>query len=109
LSPFLLLAPLRPSHSPLFPTRRSSDLASGHRRDRVQIDLGREWLRPAVHGEDRAPPVLGRQADGDAPGEPARPQERRIEYLRARSEEHTSEFQSPYDLVCRLLLEKKKH
>src|SRR5207248_10741909 len=24
-----------------------------------------------------------------------------------RSEEHTSEFQSPYDLVCRLLLEKK--
>src|SRR5437867_7099040 len=25
-----------------------------------------------------------------------------------RSEEHTSELQSPYDLVCRLLLEKKK-
>src|SRR5437867_9466861 len=28
---------------------------------------------------------------------------------RARSEEHTSELQSPYDLVCRLLLEKKKN
>src|SRR5437867_10178381 len=28
--------------------------------------------------------------------------------LRQRSEEHTSELQSPYDLVCRLLLEKKK-
>src|SRR5438094_4350045 len=27
---------------------------------------------------------------------------------RSRSEEHTSELQSPYDLVCRLLLEKKK-
>src|SRR5438094_6012125 len=27
--------------------------------------------------------------------------------LPARSEEHTSELQSPYDLVCRLLLEKK--
>src|SRR6266705_6161441 len=26
---------------------------------------------------------------------------------RFRSEEHTSELQSPYDLVCRLLLEKK--
>src|SRR5437867_7361150 len=26
---------------------------------------------------------------------------------RRRSEEHTSELQSPYDLVCRLLLEKK--
>src|SRR5437867_5450487 len=29
--------------------------------------------------------------------------------LRRRSEEHTSELQSPYDLVCRLLLEKKKN
>src|SRR5207248_11516616 len=28
--------------------------------------------------------------------------------LDPRSEEHTSELQSPYDLVCRLLLEKKK-
>src|SRR6266516_7600008 len=28
--------------------------------------------------------------------------------LWVRSEEHTSELQSPYDLVCRLLLEKKK-
>src|SRR5437867_10217647 len=32
-------------------------------------------------------------------GSPASPQ--------IRSEEHTSELQSPYDLVCRLLLEKK--
>src|SRR5437867_6558026 len=28
--------------------------------------------------------------------------------ISSRSEEHTSELQSPYDLVCRLLLEKKK-
>src|SRR5256885_12726165 len=28
---------------------------------------------------------------------------------RGRSEEHTSELQSPCNLVCRLLLEKKKH
>src|SRR5207248_7064861 len=27
----------------------------------------------------------------------------------SRSEEHTSELQSPYDLVCRLLLEKKNN
>src|SRR6266516_7826596 len=27
----------------------------------------------------------------------------------SRSEEHTSELQSPYDLVCRLLLEKNKN
>src|SRR5258708_26632555 len=30
-------------------------------------------------------------------------------YGRERSEEHTSELQSPDHLVCRLLLEKKKH
>src|SRR5256885_13095021 len=30
-------------------------------------------------------------------------------YSPARSEEHTSELQSPCNLVCRLLLEKKKH
>src|SRR5699024_11796865 len=29
-------------------------------------------------------------------------------YLKWRSEEHTSELQSRFDLVCRLLLEKKK-
>src|SRR5256885_10054532 len=29
-------------------------------------------------------------------------------YAEARSEEHTSELQSPCNLVCRLLLEKKK-
>src|SRR5437773_8829303 len=33
---------------------------------------------------------------------------RAIECLRERSEEHTSELQSHHDLVCRLLLEKKK-
>src|SRR5207248_9665822 len=31
-----------------------------------------------------------------------------LEVASSRSEEHTSELQSPYDLVCRLLLEKKK-
>src|SRR2546430_11293485 len=31
------------------------------------------------------------------------------EDVRARSEEHTSELQSQSNLVCRLLLEKKKH
>src|SRR6266516_7407935 len=33
---------------------------------------------------------------------------RRVRAHHRRSEEHTSELQSPYDLVCRLLLEKKK-
>src|SRR5437773_8955968 len=35
--------------------------------------------------------------------------ERRVEETDRRSEEHTSELQSHHDLVCRLLLEKKKN
>src|SRR5699024_12118170 len=31
------------------------------------------------------------------------------DFLDSRSEEHTSELQSRFDLVCRLLLEKKNH
>src|SRR5688500_19163230 len=42
-------------------------------------------------------------------GELARRRRRRLaERVRGRSEEHTSELQSPCKLVCRLLLEKKK-
>src|SRR5438876_11140845 len=44
---------------------------------------------------------------GGAPDE----RDRAAEFARRdpRSEEHTSELQSPVHLVCRLLLEKKKH
>src|SRR6266566_8296985 len=38
----------------------------------------------------------------------SRRQSRRERLPRRRSEEHTSELQSPCNLVCRLLLEKKK-
>src|SRR2546430_4240935 len=44
-------------------------------------------------------------------GQPSRPARRRLGRAvrpRARSEEHTSELQSQSNLVCRLLLEKKK-
>src|SRR5256885_8756388 len=41
-------------------------------------------------------------------GEPELPDRRNAEHGRERSEEHTSELQSPCNLVCRLLLEKKK-
>src|SRR5699024_12539223 len=33
----------------------------------------------------------------------------KLEITERRSEEHTSELQSRFDLVCRLLLDKKKH
>src|SRR3989454_7200009 len=58
-----------------------------------------------------------RELDGNLGGEPALPHA--VEHLQVvvadsgplgagRSEEHTSELQSPCNLVCRLLLEKKK-
>src|SRR5690348_17932470 len=37
------------------------------------------------------------------------PAERHVDPAAVRSEEHTSELQSPVHLVCRLLLEKKKN
>src|SRR5436309_4314252 len=43
------------------------------------------------------------------PGKSARPQPRLDAERIARSEEHTSELQSRENLVCRLLLEKKKN
>src|SRR2546426_4908755 len=42
-------------------------------------------------------------------GERSRLPERKIDRFRHQSEEHTSELQSPCNLVCRLLLEKKKN
>src|SRR5207249_10291146 len=70
-----------------FPTRRSSDLPALHAR----------LCHPA-----RLRSRLDRRADRaghELRGGPGHPQ---------RSEEHTSELQSRFDLVCRLLLEKKK-
>src|SRR2546426_2757889 len=55
-----------------------------------------------------------RRADHDLRGACVEPLARRVQISNAaahaagRSEEHTSELQSPCNLVCRLLLEKKK-
>src|SRR2546426_5385955 len=49
-------------------------------------------------GADHALAVLAPDFDLDRP-----------QAIAARSEEHTSELQSPCNLVCRLLLEKKKY
>src|SRR6202453_2330075 len=48
----------------------------------------------------RSTPAAQRRPAPDPVAEPSR--------RRTRSEEHTSELQSPQNLVCRLLLEKKK-
>src|SRR5256885_2042955 len=46
-------------------------------------------------------------AERDAQGLGRAPDPRAVSLLERRSEEHTSELQSPCNLVCRLLLEKK--
>src|SRR6266516_7743017 len=63
-------------------------------------------LHDALPISSARPRPLGASFQSAAPtrtrrGAPAPP-------VRRRSEEHTSELQSPYDLVCRLLHEKKK-
>src|SRR5438874_8427443 len=82
--------------STLFPTRRSSDLHE--ELDRDQIDDG------GVNGGEQE------QSEGDADRETKSVAERAADecFAHVRSEEHTSELQSRRDLVCRLLLEKKK-
>src|SRR5438094_4419763 len=47
--------------------------------------------------------LLGREPEAPSDAPPPHP------LVEQRSEEHTSELQSPYDIVCRLLLEKKKN
>src|SRR5207249_10106167 len=77
-------APHRALHS--FPTRRSSDLfvLTFRQRANTAWDIFRR-LRSLL----MPPPSTGLG-------------------IKRRSEEHTSELQSRFDLVCRLLLEKKK-
>src|SRR5689334_24176580 len=52
--------------------------------------------------------AVGRDAPALRARAAARQRARCLAHWRARSEEHTSELQSQFHLVCRLLLEKKK-
>src|SRR5699024_12527014 len=93
--------PHRGAHS--FPTRRSSDLVGETVEakitaidfDKKRVSLSMRALLP----EDEQAPVK------EAAEETV---EETVETTEERSEEHTSELQSRFDLVCRLLLEKKK-
>src|SRR5690348_17910878 len=72
-----------------FPTRRSSDLNHPAFSSKLQL-ISRPFTMSAVTTKSRSFRWAGRL------------------YI-IRSEEHTSELQSPVHLVCRLLLEKKKN
>src|SRR2546429_6621256 len=58
---------------------------------------------PILHGVSPVEDHAGGRGISSGPPGPSR-----ISHPRARSEEHTSELQSRLQLVCRLLLEKKK-
>src|SRR5438477_7448688 len=80
-----------------FPTRRSSDLTRGWRRDSLRRRA--QGIRWAGTGScaDRTRAFA------------VSPFRVRTKRNSSRSEEHTSELQSHVNLVCRLLLEKKKN
>src|SRR5256885_10235464 len=98
---FFFLMIRRPPRSTLFPTRRSSDL---------HLDL----LGLAQYGASRSSRHGGHAgrkkgaADHLHSGSLTCCVLKNGPHAPLRSEEHTSELQSPCNLVCRLLLEKKK-
>src|SRR5205807_8873397 len=95
-------AALRDLHS--FPTRRSSDLSlRGLGRPLTQQELASAMKREIGRGLSQA--YLSQIESG---ARPHLTHKTRDLLARFRSEEHTSELQSPCNLVCRLLLEKKK-
>src|SRR2546426_3553208 len=85
----------RPPRSTLFPYTTLFRSQAGRRARRAGRQGGR-------HGADR------RDAAAVEDQAVAGGRNRRAREVAGRSEEHTSELQSPCNLVCRLLLEKKK-
>src|SRR5256885_13126758 len=63
----------------------------------------------ATRSPDRSELFFGSDGAGLVRVDPATGEWDRLAFGLIRSEEHTSELQSPCNLVCRLLLEKKKN
>src|SRR5256885_6386757 len=101
---FFFLMIRRPPRSTLFPY--TTLFRSRWRRD----GAGRRSVSPSRWRTPGTGRAYGSE-DRRGSGSPARPREpgRDRPGSGRRSEEHTSELQSPCNLVCRLLLEKKKH
>src|SRR5207248_7086185 len=98
-----------PPTSPLFPY--TTLFRSGRRPFKSGVAEGEHSTvarRHPVAGSVLVGLGLGRRrtSSGSAYAEGGRTEGERASPDEQRSEEHTSELQSPYDLVCRLLLEK---
>src|SRR5256885_12133831 len=92
----------RPPRSTLFPY--TTLFRSGRRRRAGNRQRG-------CRGRGLDHPRTGKSAATERQGEEGAQRDASLERgrHRPRSEEHTSELQSPCNLVCRLLLEKKKN
>src|SRR5256886_13621877 len=93
----------RPPRSTLFPyTTLFRSLPDAryalHFRLPAQLSFGAHLAGHAGHFRRKRIELIDHRVDGVL----------QLEHLSARSEEHTSELQSQSNLVCRLLLEKKK-
>src|SRR5207247_8903646 len=98
-----------PLHPASFPTRRSSDLISiRHWPADRSASLQRIRLRPADLRVDLRAEQQRQARQIEPEHQEDHPTDRAVRRVVVRSEEHTSELQSRVDLVCRLLLEKKK-
>src|SRR5207248_10501063 len=92
-----------PTHRALhsFPTRRSSDLGGDYGKAHIEASvkpfMAATGIKVNPVTDDFGLAKLELMASTNS-----------VTADVGRSEEHTSELQSPYDLVCRLLLEKKK-
>src|SRR2546430_7561685 len=98
----------RPPRSPLFPYTtlfRSHQAALRHRHDRDAAVVGEVRGDARLQRDRRG---LGAELEGAAGEIVQRGLVFEEDHLAVRSEEHTSELQSQSNLVCRLLLEKKK-
>src|SRR5206468_10859829 len=96
-------AHLRDLHS--FPTRRSSDLGKHFGNTALYLRTQRAFFQRIERADRLNPPPRRFLGDGI---ETHRGGGFKRSARSMRSEEHTSELQSRSDLVCRLLLEKKK-
>src|SRR5205814_6812164 len=87
-----------------FPTRRSSDLIVA-----IVCTTSLRWNARRATTFSTPCSTSWSSGAGQAHTSPPSLTARRVRNSRVRSEEHTSELQSLRHLVCRLLLEKKKH
>src|SRR5207244_11390737 len=92
-----------------FPTRRSSDLDRDlFEGNMVPLDVARPQVSAAARTLHEAGVVVEITGSCGFPACIASEIPHVVPWRRVRSEEHTSELQSPDHLVCRLLLEQKK-